>query len=235
MKRKSHKVLQRLISALEVRLHRLLQRCHVTNYTCTPKQVVSLKTQQVTPLIPYKFVTTWITISYPHILVSHFLYTISNSHKLHFTHTHYTLFTFTLTHEHMHIVVTHSPNHQRRTQYITSHRRHLGNTMATLGLRRPGEQVSTLTSGTCPPPGFPPNALRYILIVKHIENSRIEGQNRSLFYPDELGGGLWPLIQCQRHSRWTLSIILAARDIAVNVRSVQNTDPSSKDGVNLGF
>ncbi|MQM19794.1 hypothetical protein Taro_052809 [Colocasia esculenta] len=32
--------------------------------------------------------------------------------------------------------------------------------MATLGLRRPGEQVSTLTSGTCPPPEFPPNALR---------------------------------------------------------------------------
>ncbi|MQM01599.1 hypothetical protein Taro_034358 [Colocasia esculenta] len=32
--------------------------------------------------------------------------------------------------------------------------------MATLGLRRPGEQVSTLTNGTCPPPGFPPNALR---------------------------------------------------------------------------
>ncbi|MQL74402.1 hypothetical protein Taro_006754 [Colocasia esculenta] len=58
------------------------------------------------------------------------------------------------------IAVTHSPNHQRRTQHITSHRRHLGNTMATLGLRRPGEQVSTLTSGTCPPPGFPPNALR---------------------------------------------------------------------------
>ncbi|MQL79783.1 hypothetical protein Taro_012220 [Colocasia esculenta] len=102
--------------------------------------------------------------------------------------------------------------------------------MATLGLRRPGEQVSTLTSGTCPPPGFLPNALRYILIVKHIENSRIEGQNRSLFCPDELGGGLWPLIQCQRHSRWMLSMILAARDIAVNVRSVQNTDPSSKDG-----
>ena len=57
--------------------------------------------------------------------------------------------------------VTHSPNHQRRTytHHIT-HRRHLGIPMATLGLRRPGEQVSTLTSGTCPPPGFPPNALR---------------------------------------------------------------------------
>ncbi|MQL73254.1 hypothetical protein Taro_005596, partial [Colocasia esculenta] len=35
-----------LISAIGVRLHRLLQRCHVTDYTCTPKQVVSLKTQQ---------------------------------------------------------------------------------------------------------------------------------------------------------------------------------------------
>ena len=89
---------------------------------------------------------------------------------LHFTHTHFTWFTYTLTHEHIHIThytfhilgaVTHSPNHQRRTytHHIT-HRRHLGIPMATLGLRRPGEQVSTLTSGTCPPPGFPPNALR---------------------------------------------------------------------------
>ena len=104
-----------------------------------------------------------------HILTfwSHIFFTqISNSHKLHLTHTHYTLFTFTLTHEHMHIytftfsAVTHSPNHQRRTQHISSHRRHLGNIMATLGLRRPGEQVSTLTSGTCPPPEFPSNALR---------------------------------------------------------------------------
>ena len=34
------------------------------------------------------------------------------------------------------------------------------NIVTTLGLRRPGEQVSTLTSGTCPPPGFHPNALR---------------------------------------------------------------------------
>ena len=69
------------------------------------------------------------------------------------THTHYTL--------HILGAVTHSPNHQRRTytHHIT-HRRHLGIPMATLGLRRPGEQVSTLTSGTCPPPGFPPNALR---------------------------------------------------------------------------
>ena len=49
----------------------------------------------------------------------------------------------------------------RRTHHIThTHRRHLGNTVTTLGLRRPGEQVSTLTSGTCPPPGFHPNALR---------------------------------------------------------------------------
>ncbi|MQM17551.1 hypothetical protein Taro_050524, partial [Colocasia esculenta] len=98
------------------------------------------------------------------IISSHFGLTFSLhnspiSHKLHFTHTHYTLFTFTLTHEHMHIY-TFTPNHQRRTQHITLHRRHLGNTMATLGLRRPGEQVSTLTSATCPPPGFPSNALR---------------------------------------------------------------------------
>ena len=57
--------------------------------------------------------------------------------------------------------VTHSPNHQRRTHsHHITHRHHLGNAMVTLGLRRPGEQVSTLTSGTCPPPGFPPNALR---------------------------------------------------------------------------
>ncbi|MQL84548.1 hypothetical protein Taro_017054, partial [Colocasia esculenta] len=42
--------------------------------------------------------------------------------------------------------VTHSPNHQRRTytHHIT-HRRHLGIPMATHGLRRPEEQVSTLT------------------------------------------------------------------------------------------
>ncbi|MQL80269.1 hypothetical protein Taro_012726 [Colocasia esculenta] len=103
-------------------------------------------------------------------LVSHF-YTISNSHNSHFTHAllhivHIHIFhmnTYTFRHSHLTFTfsaVTHSPNHQRRTQHITSHRRHLGNTMANLGLRRPGEQVSTLTSGTCPPPGFPPNALR---------------------------------------------------------------------------
>ncbi|MQL89259.1 hypothetical protein Taro_021832 [Colocasia esculenta] len=57
---------------------------------------------------------------------------------------------------------------------------------------------------------------QYILIMKHIENNRIGGQNRLLFCPDELGGGLWPLIQGQRHSRWTLSMILATRDFAVN-------------------
>ncbi|MQL98353.1 hypothetical protein Taro_031059, partial [Colocasia esculenta] len=43
-----------------------------------------------------------------------------------------------------------------------------------------------------------------------------EGQNRSLFYPEELGGGLWPLTQCQRHGRWTPSIISASSDLAVN-------------------
>ena len=102
-------------------------------------------------------------------LVSHFLYTSFIYHMVHFTHTHSHV-TYTFTHEHIHIThftlhilgaVTHSPNHQRRTytHHIT-HRRHLGIPMATLGLRRPGEQVSTLTSGTCPPPGFPPNALR---------------------------------------------------------------------------
>ena len=80
---------------------------------------------------------------------------------IHIVHLH--IYTWTHTHYTLHILgaVTHSPNHQRRTytHHIT-HRRHLGIPMATLGLRRPGEQVSTLTSGTCPPPGFPPNALR---------------------------------------------------------------------------
>ncbi|MQL77591.1 hypothetical protein Taro_009997, partial [Colocasia esculenta] len=86
------------------------------------------------------------------------LYTCTFTHCSH-THLYIHIYTFTFS------AVTHSPNHQRRTQHITSHIRHLGNTMATLGLRRPGEQVSTLTSGTCPPPGFPPNALRTKTIV----------------------------------------------------------------------
>ena len=85
------------------------------------------------------------------------LYTCTFTHcsHSHFSHEHIHIYTFTFS------AVTHSPNHQRRTytHHIT-HRRHLGIPMATLGLRRPGEQVSTLTSGTCPPPGFPPNALR---------------------------------------------------------------------------
>ena len=77
------------------------------------------------------------------------------------THLHMVTYTFHITLYTFLGAVTHSPNHQRRTytHHIT-HRRHLGIPMATLGLRRPGEQVSTLTSGTCPPPGFPPNALR---------------------------------------------------------------------------
>ncbi|MQL70331.1 hypothetical protein Taro_002640 [Colocasia esculenta] len=108
-----------------------------------------------------------------HILtfrISHFLYTSFLFHMVALCTYTFTLFTYTFTHEHIHIthytlhilgVVTHSPNHQRRayTHHIT-HRRHLGIPMTTLGLRRLGEQVSTLTSGTCPPPGFPPNALR---------------------------------------------------------------------------
>ncbi|MQM12536.1 hypothetical protein Taro_045455 [Colocasia esculenta] len=48
------------------------------------------------------------------------------------------------------------------------------------------------------------------------EDPRIEGQNRSLFCPEELGGGLWPLTQCQRHGRWTPSIISASSDLAVD-------------------
>ncbi|MQL85744.1 hypothetical protein Taro_018285, partial [Colocasia esculenta] len=37
----------------------------------------------------------------------------------------------------------------------------------------------------------------------------------SLFCPEELGGGLWPLTQGQRHGRWTPSMIWASRDLAV--------------------
>ncbi|MQL93456.1 hypothetical protein Taro_026101, partial [Colocasia esculenta] len=43
-----------------------------------------------------------------------------------------------------------------------------------------------------------------------------EGQNKSLFCPEELGGGLWLLTQCQRHGRWTPSIISASSDLAVD-------------------
>ncbi|MQL75779.1 hypothetical protein Taro_008151, partial [Colocasia esculenta] len=74
--------------------------------------------------------------------------------------------------------------------------------MATLGLRRPGEQVSTLTSE--------------------------EGQNSSLFCPEELGGGLWPQTQGQRHGRWTPSMIWASRDLAVESGLCRNIDPSSQ-------
>ena len=108
--------------------------------------------------------------TFTHLEFHIFLYTsflFSHGYTLHI---HIHIVTYTFTHGHIHIThftlhilgaVTHSPNHQRRTytHHIT-HRRHLGIPMATLGLRRPGEQVSTLTSGTCPPPGFPPNALR---------------------------------------------------------------------------
>ncbi|MQL88586.1 hypothetical protein Taro_021154, partial [Colocasia esculenta] len=40
---KCHKYSNTLISALGVGLQRLLHKCLVTNYTCMPKQVVSLK------------------------------------------------------------------------------------------------------------------------------------------------------------------------------------------------
>ena len=77
------------------------------------------------------------------------------------THLHMVTYTLHITLYTYFSAVTHSPNHQRRTHsHHITHRHHLGNAMVTLGLRRPGEQVSTLTSGTCPPPGFPPNALR---------------------------------------------------------------------------
>ncbi|MQL96613.1 hypothetical protein Taro_029293, partial [Colocasia esculenta] len=88
------------------------------------------------------------------LLISHGFRFVSHESQCH-------ILTFLVSHLLYTSVVIHSPNHQRRTYtpHIT-HRRHLGITMATLGLRRLGEQVSTLTSGTCPPPGFPPNALR---------------------------------------------------------------------------
>ena len=88
-------------------------------------------------------------------------YTLHIHIHMSLTHLHMVTYTFHITLYTFLGAVTHSPNHQRRTytHHIT-HRRHLGIPMATLGLRRPGEQVSTLTSGTCPPPGFPPNALR---------------------------------------------------------------------------
>ena len=89
-------------------------------------------------------------------MVTHYTYTFT--YHLHIYTWSHTLYTLHFTHILVpwHIVQTTKEGHK----HITSHRRHLGNTMATLGLRRPGEQVSTLTSGTCPPPGFPPNALR---------------------------------------------------------------------------
>ncbi|MQM17771.1 hypothetical protein Taro_050747 [Colocasia esculenta] len=55
----------------------------------------------------------------------------------------------------------------------------------------------------------------------------------SLFCPEELGGGLWPLTQCRRHGRWTPSIISASSDLAVNAGLCRNTDPSSQVWVNV--
>ncbi|MQL86998.1 hypothetical protein Taro_019535 [Colocasia esculenta] len=49
----------------------------------------------------------------------------------------------------------------------------------------------------------------------------------SLFCPEELGSGLWPLTQGQRHGRWTPSIISASIDLAVNPgeEKLGKTDP----------
>ncbi|MQL76447.1 hypothetical protein Taro_008831 [Colocasia esculenta] len=114
---------------------------------------------------------TWILDIFAHNnTMFHIFFTQVSSFTWFTLHIRIHIVTYTFTHGHIHIThfplhilgaVTHSPNHQRRTytHHIT-HRCHLGIPMATLGLRRPGEQVSTLTSGTCPPPGFPPNALR---------------------------------------------------------------------------
>ncbi|MQL95936.1 hypothetical protein Taro_028607, partial [Colocasia esculenta] len=99
---------------------------------------------------------TWITISQSHILVPH-VFTISHSYSSLFTHFTFThIHTTQFTHDHIHIshfhilhfsAVTHSPNHHKKDTYTShTHRRHLGNIVTTLRLRRPGEQVSTLTS-----------------------------------------------------------------------------------------
>ena len=66
----------------------------------------------------------------------------------------------------------------------------------------------------------------------HTEINVKEGQNSSLFCPEELGGGLWPLTQGQRHGRWTPSMISASIDLAVNAGLCRNTDPSSQTWVN---
>ncbi|MQL68196.1 hypothetical protein Taro_000452, partial [Colocasia esculenta] len=60
----------------------------------------------------------------------------------------------------------------------------------------------------------------------HIEINVEEGQNSSLFCPEELGGSLWPLTQGQRHGRWTPIMIWASMDLAVESGLCRNTDPS---------
>ncbi|MQM14108.1 hypothetical protein Taro_047036 [Colocasia esculenta] len=80
-----------------------------------------------------------------------------------------------------------------------------------------GEVQDLAVPGPVAPPARHVAARLHGPALRHAYLSKcIEGQNRSLFCPDELGGGLWPLIQGQRHSRWTLSMILATRDFAVN-------------------
>ncbi|MQL98650.1 hypothetical protein Taro_031374, partial [Colocasia esculenta] len=66
------------------------------------------------------------------------------------------------------VAMTHSPNYQLEENLAQSiiHThisliRHLGNAVTNIGnCTEPGEALSTLTSGTCPPLGFHPNALR---------------------------------------------------------------------------
>ena len=109
------------------------------------------------------------------------------------THLHMVTYTLHITLYTYFSAVTHSPNHQRRTHsHHITHRHHLGNAMVTLGLRRLGEQVSTLTSGTCPPPGSPSSEL---LVDLHAEG---------------MMGGL-PLC---------FSFLLVAEDLQMNLQGV---------------
>ncbi|MQL80282.1 hypothetical protein Taro_012729 [Colocasia esculenta] len=124
------------------------------------------------------------------------------------THLHMNTYTLHITHYTLHILgaVTHIPNHQRRTytHHIT-HRRHLGIPMTTLGLRRPGEQVSTLTSGICPPPGFPPNALRVVTVTWEphprapVRGSSLAGESTRVTDSEKRGKrwGQWRRVVCR--------------------------------------
>ena len=119
----------------------------------------------VSDLVSHGFYNTFTYLRFHIFLYTRFLFSHVYTLRIHIhislTHLHMVTYTLHITLYTYFSAVTHSPNHQRRTHsHHITHRHHLGNAMVTLGLRRPGEQVSTLTSGTCPPPGFHPNALR---------------------------------------------------------------------------